>query len=130
MDGGLEVPSCEERCDVLILGSLPGPFALFSRRAVDEKLDVDAGARVAAHCVAGVRKMAAAALKGRKTGRKDERFMVVGGGGVVARALMACRICGLVVNVNVCQAHMTGARAEFTRRTSTCACIVVLSSKL
>lgn len=62
--------------DVLILGSFPGPLARFSMRAVEEKLDVDAGVRVAAHCVAGVRKIEAAALNGLKTGRKDERFMV------------------------------------------------------
>lgn len=58
-------------------GSFPGPFLdRFSRRAVEEKLDVDAGDLVTAHCVVGVRKMEAAALKGRKTGRKDERFIV------------------------------------------------------
>jgi hypothetical protein len=62
--------------DVLILGSFPGPLALFSMRAVDEKFDVDAGVLVAAHCVMGVRKIEAAALNGLKTGRKDERFMV------------------------------------------------------
>jgi uracil DNA glycosylase len=44
-------------------------------RAVDEKFDVDAGVLVAVHCVAGVRKIEAAALNGLKTGRKDERFM-------------------------------------------------------
>jgi hypothetical protein len=43
---------------------------------VDEKFDVEAGVLVAAHCVAGVRKIEAAAANGRKTGRKDERFMV------------------------------------------------------
>lgn len=46
-------------------------------RAVDEKLDVDAGVLVAAHGVAGVRKIEAAALNGLKTGRNDERFMVL-----------------------------------------------------
>lgn len=55
-------------------------------RAVDEKLDVDAGVRVAAHCVAGVRKMEAAALKGRKAGRKVERFIV----GVTTARLRGC----------------------------------------
>ena len=63
------------RRDVLILGSFPGPLALFSSRAVDEKFAVDAGV-FAAHCVAGVRNMEAAALNGLKTGRKEERFMV------------------------------------------------------
>lgn len=75
--------------DVLIRGSLPGPLALFSSRAVDEKDDVDAGVLVAAHCVAGVRNIEAAALKGRKAGRKDERFIVWVTGGAVALVLMA-----------------------------------------
>lgn len=61
--------------DVLIRGSFPGPLARFSRRAVDEKFDVEAGVLVETHCVAGVRKMAAAALSGRKTGRKCERLI-------------------------------------------------------
>ena len=73
--------------DVLIRGSFPGPLALFSMRAVDEKFDADAGVRVA-HCVAGVRKMEAAALNGRKTGRKDERF-IVWVTAALARVLMA-----------------------------------------
>lgn len=70
------VHSARLRRDVLILGSFPGPLALFSMRAVDEKFDVEAGVLVAAHCVTGVRKIEAAALNGRKTGRKDERFMM------------------------------------------------------
>jgi hypothetical protein len=47
-----------------------------SRRAVDEKDEVVLGVRGARHCGVGVRK--AVALKGRKTGRKAERFMVGG----------------------------------------------------
>ena len=63
-------------CDVLTRGSFPGPLALFSSRAVDEKLDVKAGVLAVALRVAGVRKMETAALNGRKAGRKDERFIV------------------------------------------------------
>lgn len=55
-------------------------------RAVDEKGDVEAGVRVA-HVVAGVRKMFAAALKGRNTGRKVERFIVGRDRGAMASAL-------------------------------------------
>lgn len=44
-------------------------------RAVEEKFDVVAGVLVAVHCVADVRKIETVALKGRKTGRKDERFI-------------------------------------------------------
>lgn len=73
----IECPSCKGRlCDVLTLGSFPGPLALFSSRAVDEKLDVKAGVLAVALRVAGVRKMETAALNGRKAGRKDERFIV------------------------------------------------------
>jgi hypothetical protein len=68
---------------ILIRGSFPGPPLLrFSRRAVDEKDDVVLGIRGARHCGADcgavdVRKREA--LKGRKTGRKAERFMVAVG---------------------------------------------------
>lgn len=83
--------------NVLILGSFPGPFLdRFSRRAVEEKFDADAGVLVAAHCVVGVRKMAAAALKGLKTGRKDERFIVWVRRGLATVMLMARgECCGL-----------------------------------
>ena len=71
-------------CDVLIRGSFMTFLDRFSRRAVDEKLDVEAGVLVAAHCVTGVRKRDATAPNGRKTGRRDDRCMlcVYDGGGI------------------------------------------------
>jgi hypothetical protein len=67
---------CLVECDVLIRGSFMTFLDRFSRRAVDEKLDVEAGVLVAAHCVAGVRKRDATAPNGRKTGRRDDRCML------------------------------------------------------
>lgn len=67
--------------DVLILGSFPGPFfALFCNCAVDEKLAVPVfcgATHVVLFCQVGdTRGIEAAALYGRKTGRKAERFIV------------------------------------------------------
>ena len=78
------VAGCLVECDVLIRGSFMTFLDRFSRRAVDEKLDVEAGVLVAAHCVAGVRKRDATAPNGRKAGRRNDRCMlcVYNGGGI------------------------------------------------
>ena len=70
--------------DVLMRGSWPEPFLeRFCRRDVDENGDVVAGILCRRHC--GVRWKADGmrfdVVKGRKTGRKFERFIVDGGSG-------------------------------------------------
>jgi hypothetical protein len=74
--------SAGEELDVLILGSWPPPFLLrFCIRDVDEKGDVWDGILCERHCgdfwkAEGMRFVC---VKGRKTGRKLERFIVVCG---------------------------------------------------
>jgi hypothetical protein len=68
--------------DVLIRGSWPPPFLLrFCIRDVDENGDVVAGILCWRHCAGRCKEegMRFVVVKGRKTGRKDERFMVVCG---------------------------------------------------
>jgi hypothetical protein len=65
--------------NVLIRGSCPPPFlARFCIRDVDENGDVVAGILCERHCAGRGRAvgMRFVVVKGRKTGRKEERFIV------------------------------------------------------
>jgi len=75
--------------DVLIRGSWPPPFLLrFCMRDVDEKGDVCAGVLCCRHSIVRWKAegMRFDVLKGRKTGRKLERFIV---GGATAQWLVS-----------------------------------------
>ena len=85
--------------DLLILGSWPPPFLLrFCMRDVDEKGDACAGVVCWRHCVVRWKAegMRFGDLKGRKTGRKLERFIVGGGTAqwLVSALLMVLEILG------------------------------------